>query len=606
MRKFLLFILLSFLLAGGFVFAYSKMKALFESGEIKTKTEARFSEIFKSRVSIGKIQFKLFRKISFSDLKFDQEGLTPELALKGVKKIVFAYGWSSLIKRSLQIPSDIVLHKPKFELAALDLSKLADQIAKMKFGVGNIPFTVLIEDGACSWPLKETGMQGGVEKVQGRIEKRSAEEVLVHFKGRLTGNLKGEVYWDGKINPKTKQQDIEIRFKKVEHDSSRILLFRNLNGKIRLKNNTFYLEDVNFFVASLAWTINGRIDDFAGPNQKFNVQIRETSKFTGGEIKLQVSGDFEKQTIWGVLEGVGGNYPFRGNLLRDQTGYSVKEVKIGASMMLDAFLLLSDWTTRLKFSKGNERYDIRFSLRDVEVNLDLNADHMQIYDFDLVTMTHVMFRPKSDSWNAGSLVFDARLSTDYFIFNYAPLDDFKGSFVLSSEGIRNLTLMWGKGYKMEGEIIFGKPPLLALDIEASKIVLSETMKFGFHQLPENLSGMMDGKISIRGEAQQPEIQGRLSISSGGVKNLTFDHVSMNFFGNRHYLKLKDSKISKGSRMFYVKGDVDFSSSNIFSGIEVISEDHLPVWRGRDMRMESAPRPSQTVNEIPIAQIERKF
>ncbi|MBI4972015.1 MAG: hypothetical protein HZC17_09345 [Candidatus Omnitrophica bacterium] len=605
MKKLITGILVIAFLSGGVWFSFALVSRSVEKGEIRLKTEERFGKIFGAKVSIGKIRLKFLRRLAFSDFEFNKGYLTPGLAITGVEKIVFGYGWNSLINRNFKMPKNVLLQTPNFSLEAFDLSQILYHWNFFQFA-GNVSFAVRIDNGSVFWAQKATGEKNGLEHLDGIVNKKNANEVYLRFTGDLAGRFKGRISWEGKVFPKTKMADLIVRLNDVQCASSDVSIFHDLNGMLHIKDSTLIIDELKFSVSSIPFILRGRIEGFSGSDPKFHLEVKELSKFPGGEMSLALDGDLKEGKVWGAFLGFDATFPFRGDFSKNASGLNLTNLKIGNTMEADCEFQFADWMTHLKLIRGKERYNVRFALKNFRVGMDITADHLQLYDFDVVTSCHIDLKPKSDPWNFGNYQFEASLSTDYFVFDYAPLADFKGTFVVSSEGIRHVDLSWGKGYNAVGEIIFGKPPLVALDIKASKIVLSEVTKFGFHTLPENLTGMMDAKISIRGQAQQPEVSGYISVDSGSVKNLTYDNLLLNFYGNRHYLKLKDSKITRRSRAYFVKGDIDFSSKNIFSGVEVISENHLPVWSGRNMGMEAPGSPSQPVHDKQIAQIERSF
>ncbi|MBI4398383.1 MAG: hypothetical protein HY586_04595 [Candidatus Omnitrophica bacterium] len=571
------------------IFGFFSLKSAFESDAVKAKTEGRLSKLFKTHISVGRVEYKFFRRLSFSAVQFETNGyVAPQMAFAGVTKIVFGYSWRDVFKKEFFNPETIFFRNPDFQLEVPDV---IGWLRKFPFSnlASQTKYTVVLENGSLSWPLAETGQTAGIQKIFGRIEKRSSQEVLIHLKGQFAGNVRGEISCEGTVNPLKKTWDLRVRCTHVEHTSGSARMLRNLTSVFQIRENRFSIEELTFFTASVAWSASGEVDDYFGEFPKFKFRIAESSRLTGGEFTLKLAGDFKQETLRGNLRGWGMDFPIRGGLFTDSAGYGIQNVALGSSVELEAFFLVRDGITRLRLRHGEEQYDIRFSLRSGDLLLDLNANHMQLYGFDISTRAYLRARPEPDSWNSGQLVFNTELSSDYLVFDNAPLDDFKGKAAMTREGFKNLTLTWGTGYKMSGEILFGNPSLVDVRIDALNIVLSETMRFGFHQLPEDLSGMMKGRVHVRGAADNPKIKGRLNIRSGGLKGLTFDKVILNFSGNRRFLQLKNSRIHKAPYTFYVKGGLDFTQPNIFSGIEIVSEDRLPIWRGKDVHSPLPPK-----------------
>ena len=185
-------------------------------------------------------------------------------------------------------------------------------------------------------------------------------------------------------------------------------------------------------------------------------------------------------------------------------------------------------------------------------------------------------------WNKNQWAFDGKLQTDYLILDQVPFPDFRGTFHLISNQIDRMNFKWGEGYELEGQMDLRSPFPINASIHLKEINLEQLNSILSHPLPESFKGVADGSIKIRGEDWKVEVEGAIAVSSGTIGGFDYDQISLSFHGIPPYLKLQNSRLTRGMQTFYLDGGIDLSRKNIFQDIKASSSERIVVWNGQDL------------------------
>ncbi len=595
MKKILipLFFLSLFLIAAIYAFFY--VNQWVNSKEIKNQITKRLNYYLKTELNIGDVDFDVDTRLSLKDVIVRPQD-DSDLSLKGVERIKLSFNLNNIIKQDFNIPSIILLEKPKFQLLNFSFQKLF-QGNLPKF---TVPIALQLKDASFSL-FKVNGVDTGLRIAKAEISLKGDGQIKVKFQGSFFGSVEGKVSGQGNVGHKLEDVDMQFNLEGVRQSVDGVNVLRDLNGLVRLRQDNIVFENMDINLLSFPVQLGGNLTGFNKENPSFMLKILQSKV----EL-LDIEGDFEKNRFDGNINLLEREIELGGSLIKSEEEIIFIQDSWGEGKTAQLRVLIPEKQIQIGLVYGKQRYDAQFSLEDMDIQLDLKVDHLNIYDFDIVTSTHIKFKPQKKEWNLNDFALDASVNTDYFIFNYEPLKDFKGNFTFSIDGLSDVAITWGELYSLKGDIKFKDPGHVDLDLECKDVSLDQMTSLGFHALPSGMIGEMDGKVKIRGEAKQPEVSGYISIENGNIDNQSYDHLILNFYGNRHYLKLKDSNVSKDGRTFQIQGDVDFSNKNILSGVEVVKDGVFSIWSGKKANFDTLDNVSDPGQEKSISQLETRF
>ena len=244
--------------------------------------------------------------------------------------------------------------------------------------------------------------------------------------------------------------------------------------------------------------------------------------------------------------------------------------------------LLNEGIYALYFHKGKQEVRCTFIHKEYDFTLDMSANHVSFLGYDLVTVGRLRLEPDISFWRDERLVLNGSIETDYMIFNYLPLTDFKGTFTIAPDTMSNIHFTWGDVYQITGDMSFeGKRPV-EIKLMITDLDLQNCDSFGGIMAPKEVAGLAQGRIQISGPVHNPQIEGYMSSGEGRFKQFDFKKITVNFSGDRYMLALKDSKIHHSDNVFHLLGQVDFTKENIFHDIYLESSERLILWRGWDL------------------------
>ncbi len=579
-RRLLLASLLSGVIVLCFFQFYHFLKARIVTSDLKKVTEGRIGAFLKVPVKVDQITVGLLKHISLSGLKIEntQEGFP---LLIGVKKIVVRYDLLSLIKRNFRIPTEIFLDAPRLTLQAFQSPETIfdTNILKSEHGILT---RFEFEDGEIQMPWFGSAATFSLVGIEGKAIPKKGDLFDVRFKANLAGGLKGTVLAYGEVNPETKTYHMEMNLSDISATNSQIPL-SDLKGILEFEHDTVRIRNMSFLFRGIPCELSGEVIHIFSPKPIFRLSV----KIKEGVIPIHVNLDanFETGTISGLLEYAAQKYEFNGILEGLPMNFKIPGFKLNGIYEGSAQFNSEKNVYWLELIYKHQRFRLNFSFKGLASKLQFKLDHFNLFGFDLVSFVSIAFKPFEEEWQKGNHVFEADIQTEYLIFHFQPLRDFRGKALISLRGIQNLTATWGSVSQINGQIRFGLVPDANLNLMMGPVDLEEFDYLGPHQMPSSLTGILTGRLNAQGPLDRLHLNGMVTIEDGKVGSLKYDLAEMNFSGRLPYLKLKNSKVLKGKNTFGLRGGFDFSMQNFMKGVSVDNSEHVIVWRGLEMSSE---------------------
>jgi hypothetical protein len=339
--------------------------------------------------------------------------------------------------------------------------------------------------------------------------------------------------------------------------------------------------------------------DFAGrgrvgfPIERSAVKLEGTIKGRGYALRAQLDGALDKIFIHGSFDALDKmNLNFAGNIAASEGMVAFNNFRFGPNFMLNGLLQ----TAKKGFSfnlfpeddKGNatamgevSELGISGDLSKLpNFSLDINANHLKIFGFDLLSKYAINGKLNYGADNRLESV-SGDFSTSGSIINYDPIREVKGAYELK-DGKLKLT---GVNY---GDVLIANASVSLTGRREVDIHL----KFKGAQLggltdlmteKGMLSGTVMGDIYIRGElGKEMNIDGQIEFLNGSISIIRYSSAKINIKGRGSRLEFIDSKVYTDVETLALEGAInmaDLGTPRVFNNIEIKSDPNTVVWAG---------------------------
>ena len=570
-------VLFAVLGAAAFTFAgfyqFLRHKAL--TSEFKTLTENKIGQILRARVHIGQIKIGLLKHISLAGLRVTTADSKSVLSI-GVKKIIIRYDLMSLLKRKLSSPKDIFLDSPElrfqslvspFSIVPLLISpEEARSLAHFEFNKGEIEF-----------PIPGLFEKLKIEEIEGKAFFDGSGRLNLNVQARAGELADGLMNVRGFVEVGAKSGNLEIEFKDLTFLPGTNIPIAHLYGNISLSHTKAVIRQLRFQLRGLPCELSGEVENIFSPQPSFKLSWRllEGSRPTS----LDLESNLADQSIHGKLVLLGRKFGFDGVVTSDPTGIQLHDLAVDNGFRAYGSFDLKTSKVQLRAERDEQRYSTDLSVKDFNVNFNLDFSHLPIAGHDLTAFAKLRMKPIEAEWAKGNHQLQASVETDYFIVDRHPLQDFQSSFQISPYGLSSMTARWKGISELKGSVAFGHPSALDLTLLVGGLDLTHLRYLGSHRMPASLHGMLTGKLMMKGPVREPDITGQFSVQDGKIGEFDYDYATLHFHGLRSFLTLDDSKVVKKDKTFGLRGSIDFNSDNIFERVEVVSMGQIVVWKG---------------------------
>lgn len=191
-------------------------------------------------------------------------------------------------------------------------------------------------------------------------------------------------------------------------------------------------------------------------------------------------------------------------------------------------------------------YDVIFSVTDWDTNF-----------FNISTVLKGSVEKLSDENGASYL--RVHLLSKYMLLNNQPVRDVSLDLVWHKQKLIVRSLHLGP-FVCSGQIGLGEKPVLDLELHFSGLDIQEAVRF----LNKNSrtaagGGSLEGDVRLKGRADQPQIQGRISSHNGFMNEFEYDSARIQFEGIYPRIFVHDSHIAQADGFsFSLTGSLDLS------------------------------------------------
>lgn len=572
------------LLVGALLGAQSILRVKVAADEFKHLAEATVSHFLKANVRIAAIELNFLNQVTLRGLEIDPAEGAPAPYLFEVDKVIFQYHPIQLLTAGFKKPSSIQFNAPTISWQKAEFPY--DLFQGSSQG-GAFPSRLEMAKGEARFAVAMWDTEIQLREIQGSYEATAMGQIRVDFRTQVTGLVTGRVRVRGQIDPLRRTHDLTLDLESVRISREWPLPLESLDGQMRLKNGNFFLDAVRTKIHGWQTDLSGSLGNLtaAGPLIQLEGRMGKDSPLAYFDIKA----DFAAGQLTGKVKLAGQKeFPFQGRLHREGKILFFDSVKGGENYDAKGELNFISGDYWLEIEKETQRIFVTSNLDGMKFRLNVNLHHVPFFGLDLVTSARVRLSPGDAQWEHRNWKFYGSFETDYFILEYAPFEDFRGSFEMTPHGIRNFKSSWGKVFRMDGKTVLGtEGPEAKLTLWVNGFDLKDVRSFAAKPLPKRLEGLLEGRLKVEGPLTRPEVAGNFKIKKGVIGKLEYDQARIQFRGMTPYLPLYDSYLLKGRSSLDLTGAMDLSLPNIFRGIKIQSSDKLILWHGWELSMHQA-------------------
>lgn len=554
---------------------YQQIQARLARPEVLRFFEARAAEFLKTEVKIGSLLYLPPARLLLRKIQVGPSAPSPGFSVVRVDKLVVGYGLMNLIKRDFNLPGRVILKHPRFDFAPgsgrSPVSEAAFSLAKA------IPMAFTVENGEFHIPLREGRKELVLEKVRFEAKPDLTGQISLRLAAQISGVATGEIEIEGASDPQFRHYRLEVRLKDVNFLPASGIPLQEVRGEFRMTEKTLEIAGLTSLLHDWKLEWKGTVEDWQALPR---IALHFASKKPSSPFKISLHMDFISGRMLGVWSSLGGRYDVVGRVRAREGKIVFPRLKFPHGYTGAGELDPSNGDYHLEIHREKRRFTIDSNANRLNFQTVVKLDHATVNHLDWVVLGRVNLEPLPRLSRQDPLRFKGSIDTDYFIVEYEPLNDFKGTFELDAEGVQRMEFLWGGLFHLSGRVLFkGGKPREDLVIRVDDFPLDTVRDFAGRPVPSNLKGNLEGKLKLRGEAGRPEVAGYFTIKDGMLDKLDFDRAIIQFQGYPPYLKLYDSKIFRGRNTLQLLGAINLTLDNIFHGIQVKGPDSLVLWKG---------------------------
>jgi len=225
------------------------------------------------------------------------------------------------------------------------------------------------------------------------------------------------------------------------------------------------------------------------------------------------------------------------------------------------------------------------SSTDKENGLSISAklNHISFFEYDVLSQVDINTGIYKE---AGlSNILKGSLKTQTLIVNYKPFHEIESSWALKKDTLFITNIGLGNEYRLFGKVKLNKPYDVDLNLSINNADFADWLVFANSRQPAAASGLISGKVNVRGPITKPVSEGRINITDGNINEIKFQAINFNVKGKGPILAVSDSRIHKAGGFLYMDGEIDLTKlgkRNIFEDIRIRTDQKVIVWEGWDI------------------------
>lgn len=436
---------------------------------------------------------------------------------------------------------------------------------------------LVVRGGKFHYPWSRGPQEIVLSKVRFKAMPDARGRIQLELASELQGIAEGSIRVRGFTDAPFRRYELEVTMENVTFLPESGIPLRKIRGTFQISDQTIRLGGLTSFFHDWEVQWRGTVENWqTEPRMAFEIANRKSKT----PFHLSVSADFKTHQLGGEWSWLGRSRSFSGEVERSGDVILLSKLVLPEGYRGQAEFRPSNGDYELTLGRDQRRFRIHSNVGHLEFETDFHLDHARVNHLDCVVSGHARFAPLPPVPAEENPRFKGEVETDYFILEYEPLEDFRGSFEASTEGLNAIDFQWGKGFHLGGRVLFkGGKSREDLTLRVEEVPLEAIKKFAGRPFSSKLAGQLEGKLKLRGNPRQPEVQGYFTVKEGMLDKLDFDRAIIQFQGFPPYLRLYDSKIFRGRNTLRLTGAIDLTLPNLLHGIQVKGPESLVIWKG---------------------------
>lgn len=561
----------------GFSFLALKIGAARQ--DFKNFAEEKVSQFLKAHVRVGKIKIGLLNQIALTGLEIQPRRAVGSAYQLQVEQVIFSYQISQLFAQNFKSPATVILKSPKLVLSRKEFPYSFFDGLKFDRMAGLVP-SLTLKEGETQIPVPGLPTPLIVSHINGSFVPGADGLIKADLHALLRGFVSVHMHIIGDIDLIHQAHHFSLEVESLSVGNQRFPK-KVLHGKVRWENQNFYLEDLHSKINGWETEMKGSFTSI-GNKPAFaavwNLNRRDQ------KMSLEVRADLETSVLTGTVRLPKHVENFEGKIGYQNSSLTLDPLKFDLGYAGKVLLHLATGELMLDFERGPQKVAVKINFAPRHADIHLLLNHIQFGSLDCVSssvfhITSLRLPTEDPNWK-----FQAAFETDYFILEYTPFDNLKGSFEITPRGIRNFASSWGDVFELRGVASWPSGhPEIETDLGIHGFDLRHMVQeFASKALPHRVAGILEGKLHIQGRLSQPEITGKFTVKDGKMGRLEYDRAMIQFRGVSPYFGLYDSRILKGRTPLYVTGGIDLTAQNVCRNVEIKTADNFVVVRGLEM------------------------
>ena len=194
-----------------------------------------------------------------------------------------------------------------------------------------------------------------------------------------------------------------------------------------------------------------------------------------------------------------------------------------------------------------------------------------------------------------------------------------GTWTVSRDAVEIRSLRLGDHYVVSGSTGVSDPHSLMLTLDILGAKLEDVAAMIDPGKSPLASGVVNGRVEVRGTTAQPQVRGYLTGHDGKIGRTPFEMATINFEGTGSIIRFLDSRIQRTGTPMVIEGSIDLAklgTATVFQHVKITPQSSEASWQApatirpgdqRPPREEAAPRPGGQDFQVTVRRaIEREL
>lgn len=362
-------------------------------------------------------------------------------------------------------------------------------------------------------------------------------------------------------------------------------ILTNLVGAVTFSNSTLTFNNLRGTFLNMPVLVNGRIENpLELPVVKLRLLIKD--RYYTARLAFKHTGQKPDGSVWGAL-----------NLFDRFNMHFNGKINVGGGDFIEIKdFLVEDWFNvngDIDLTNKSSKFIITPKMGFIKIISDISKEkglsiyakinHLKLFGYDVLSQIDI--NTNIHNLEDSPSILKGMLKTQNLILNYKPFKEIKASWLLKKDNLFINNLELGDEYRLSGKLLLNKPYDMDLNLIIHNAELNDWVVFSGYDQPHIISGVMNGRLKIRGPLKAPVTNGKLEVRDGNIKDIRFNAVNFNLIGKGPILAISDSRIFKEGGFLYIDGEIDLrklGKRNIFEDVQIKTDQRVIVWEGWDI------------------------